>query len=40
MEDLPDLEYHHSFDKHGNYLHTHEIQANLHKIESKYDLNH
>jgi len=33
MENLPDLKNHHPFDEHGDYLHTHEIHANLHMLE-------
>ena len=38
MENLPELSTNHPFDEHGDYLHTHEIQANLHMLESKCTL--
>ena len=31
MENLPDLHCNHPFDEHGDYLHTHDILANLHE---------
>ena len=38
MENLPELSTNHPFDEHGDYLHTHEIQANLNTLESKCTL--
>ena len=32
METLPDLNCHHQFDEHGDYLHTHKIKTNLRKL--------
>ena len=39
MENLPDLQCYHPFDEHGDYLHTHEIQTNLHRLENEYNSN-
>ena len=39
MESLPDLNCNHLFDEHGDYLHTHEIEVNLKKLENTSNTN-